>query len=44
MTLEIRKLANNWNRTVNVIRKAYGMEPFEVLAEEDLLCRNMKLV
>lgn len=43
MTLELRKLANNWNRTVNVIRVACGMEPFEVLSEEDLLCRNMKL-
>lgn len=43
MTLELRKMANKWNRTVNVIRVAYGMEPFEVLNEEDLLCRNMKL-
>ena len=43
MTLENRRKANNWNRTVNVIRKAYGMELFEVVDEEDLLCRNMKL-
>lgn len=34
MSLEQRRQINKWNRTVNVIRKYYGMSPFKEVSEE----------
>ena len=36
MSLEQRKTINSWNRTVNVLRKHYGMTPFKEIPEEDM--------
>ena len=43
-SLKNRKAANDWNRTVNIIREAYGMPLFEVVSEEELTCKNLRLV
>lgn len=35
ITPELRRMANEWNRTVNVFRKACGLKLFDVYDEEE---------
>lgn len=36
LTLDERVRANEWNKTVNKIRRVYGMKPFEIFTDEEV--------
>lgn len=36
LTLDERVRANEWNKTVNKIRRVYGMKPFETFTDEEV--------